>query len=166
MKARLLILNHALLLLCASLYLGTGSSLVLFSFPVAPQLTTDNYFLQFVPQVTAATAFFTPVTKVMLAAACIMLIAEWRQVTRWVPVAVLACLIASTLLTVYWIFPLNDAMAHRIQDQSQLNSVLSDWMNLNRVRVALWVVQWACLMSYFVAWVYRGRYANDPLWKS
>ncbi|WP_010099432.1 hypothetical protein [Burkholderia ubonensis] len=73
MSGRLLIANHAFLLLCASMYLGTGASLVLFSFPVAPQLTTDNYYLQFVPQVTAATAFFTVMTKLMLASGLLYL---------------------------------------------------------------------------------------------
>jgi hypothetical protein len=160
MKERLLILNHALLFLCASMYLGTGGSLVLFSFPIAPQLTTQNYYLQFVPQVTAATAFFTTMTKVMLATACIMLFAEWRQVTRWVPIVVLLSVIASTVLTLIWIFPLNQAMADHIQDPGQLKTVLSAWMNLNRIRAVLWLIQWCSLMAYFAYWARRGRYAK------
>ncbi len=100
------------------MYLGTGGSLVLFSFPLAPQLTPDNYYLQFVPQVQAATAFFTTMTKVMLACGLIMLIAEWRQRTRWVPIIV----------------------------------------QLNRIRVGLWCVQWAALAWYFARWTHRARY--------
>ncbi|OJB11814.1 hypothetical protein, partial [Burkholderia ubonensis] len=107
MSGRLLIANHAFLLLCASIYLGTGASLVLFSFPVAPQLTTDNYYLQFVPQVTAATAFFTVMTKLMLASGSVMLVAEWRQPTRWVPIVVLLGVLVATFVTLEWIFPLN-----------------------------------------------------------
>lgn len=160
MKERLLIINHALLFLCASMYLGTGGSLVLFSFPLAPELTTQNYYMQFVPQVTAATAFFTTMTKLMLLTAFIMLLAEWRMVTRWVPIVVLASVLASTILTLHWIFPLNQAMASHIQDPAQLKTVLSAWMNLNRVRVGLWIVQWCCLMAYFAYWARRGRYTK------
>jgi hypothetical protein len=161
MKERLLIINHALLFLCASMYLGTGGSLVLFSFPIAPELTTQNYYLQFVPQVTAATAFFTPMTKLMLLTAAIMLLAEWRMVTRWVPIAVLACVLTSTTLTLYWIFPLNQAMANHIQDPGQLKTVLTAWMNFNWVRAGLWLIQWCCLMGYFAYWALRGRYGRS-----
>ena len=52
---RLLLLNHVILLLCASIYLGTGISLWFFQLPLEPKLTVDNYFLLFVEPVTAAT---------------------------------------------------------------------------------------------------------------
>ncbi|NPT58188.1 anthrone oxygenase family protein [Paraburkholderia elongata] len=160
MKDRLLIANHALLLLCASMYLGTGASLVLFSFPIAPQMTPANYYLQFVPQVQAATSFFTSMTKLMLVFATIMLVAEWRQPTRWVPLVVLAAIIAATVLTLLWLFPLNNEMAGRIQDAERLQVVLQEWMRLNRVRVALWCVQWTALVWYFARWTLRARYAT------
>lgn len=159
MKARLLMANHVFLLLCASMYLGTGASLVLFSFPVAGQLTPDNYYLQFVPQVQAATEFFTTMTKLMLAAGFVMLLAEWRQPTRWVPIVVLLGVAAATGLTLKWIFPLNAAMAAHIKDAAELHRVLDEWMNLNRIRVALWCVQWASLAWYFGRWAYRSRYS-------
>jgi len=151
--------NHAFLLLCASMYLGTGGSLVLFSFPLAPQLTPDNYYLQFIPQVQAATEFFTTMTKLMLAAALVMLWSEWRQPTRWVPIVVLVSVLAATGLTLTWIFPLNAAMAGHIQDAGELQSVLDEWMQLNRVRVVLWSVQWAALVWFFARWTYRSRYS-------
>ena len=159
MKSRLLMANHAFLLLCASMYLGTGGSLVLFSFPLAPQLTPDNYYLQFIPQVQAATEFFTTMTKLMLAAALVMLWSEWRQPTRWVPIVVLVSVLAATGLTLTWIFPLNAAMAGHIQDAGELQSVLDEWMQLNRVRVVLWSVQWAALVWFFARWTYRSRYS-------
>jgi MFS superfamily sulfate permease-like transporter len=162
-KAGLLIANHTVLLLCASMYLGTGGSLVLFSFPVASQLTPANYYLQFVPQVQAATAFFTTMTKLMLACGTIMLIAEWRGPLRWVPIVVLAAIIVSTALTLVWIFPLNDKMASHIQDPGELRTVLDEWMRLNRVRVALWCVQWAAMAWYFARWTVRARY---PAWEN
>jgi hypothetical protein len=160
MKERLLIANHVLLFLCASMYLGTGGSLVLFSFPVAPQLTPQTYWLQFVPQVTAATAFFTTMTKVMLATAAVMLAAEWRQRTRWVPIVVLAGVVAATWLTLQAIFPLNAEMAGHIQDPARLQAVLAEWMHLNRIRVGIWIVQWAALAWYFARWTIAGRYLD------
>lgn len=159
MKNHLLIANHVFLLLCASMYLGTGGSLILFSFPVASQLTPDNYYLQFVPQVQAATEFFTTMTKLMLAAGFVMLLAEWRQPTRWVPIVVLLGVIASTGLTLKWIFPLNAAMAGHIKDAAGLHRTLDEWMHLNRIRAALWCVQWSALAWYFVRWTYRSRYS-------
>lgn len=160
MKDRLLIVNHALLFLCASMYLGTGGSLVLFSFPIAPQLTPQTYYLQFVPQVDAATVFFTAMTKLMLLTATIMLFAEWRQRTRWVPLLVLAGVFAATWLTQHSIFPLNREMAGHIQDPERLKTVLSEWMHLNRIRLGLWIVQWSALMWYFARWTYRSRYTE------
>ncbi len=159
MRARLLLLNSVFLLLCASMYLGTGGSLVLFSFPVAPQMTPDNYYLQFVPQVQAATEFFTTMTKLMLASAVVMLIAEWRQPTRWVPIVVLAGVLVATGLTIKFIFPLNAEMAAHIKDAARLPVVLDEWMQLNRIRVALWCVQWGALAWYFARWALRARFS-------
>jgi len=150
---RALTIAYALLLLCASMYLGTGWSLVLFSFPVAPQLTVGNYYLQFVPQVAAATRFFTYMTGLMIVLALVMLAAEWRTRFRWVPVVVLLGVVASTLLTTRLIFPLNAAMSDGITDATRLADVLGHWMALNRVRVGIWTVQWLALVLYFSAHV-------------
>jgi len=148
-KSTLLAVNHSVLFLCVSMYLGTGWSLVLFSFPVVPQLTVDNYYLQFVPQVTAATQFFTWMTAIMSIAALIMVLVEWRNSLRWVPIVVLLAITAATLLTVEVIIPLNNQMAAHITDQATLIDVLQRWMRLNKIRVGLWTVQWVAMMSYF-----------------
>ncbi len=149
MKQRLLTLNSALLMLCCSMYLGTGWSLVLFSFPIAPSLTPDNYHMQFVPQVTAATQFFTYMTMVMIATAIVMLIAEWRTRFRWTPMVVLLGVLAATGLTMVFIIPYNKEMAAGITEQARVTEVLDAWMGLNRVRVGLWTVQWLAMMVYF-----------------
>lgn len=163
MKGKLLIANHILLFLCASMYLGTGGSLVLFSFPIVPQLTPANYYLQFVPQIQAATEFFTIMTKVMLACCTLMLITEWRQRTRWVPIVALAAIIASTTMEVYWVFPLNKEMASHISDPERLRLVLDEWTQLVSVRVALWCLQWAALAWYFARWTWRSRYPTGGI---
>lgn len=161
LKGKLLILNHAVLFLCTSMYLGTGGSLVLFSFPLAPQLTPDNYYLQFVPQIQAATEFFTTMSKLMLVTGFIMLFSEWKQSTRWVPIVTLLALIGTIVLTRQCIFPLNAEMASHIKDATHLHEVLNQWMFLNRIRVACWIVEWACMMWYFATWSLRSRY---PQW--
>jgi hypothetical protein len=142
-------LNACLLLLCASMYLGTGWSLVLFTFPIAPQLTVENYYLQFVPQVTAATRFFTWMTLVMLVSAGVLFFAERRSRLRWYPATVFLGVVAATLLTRFLIFRYNAEMAAGIQDPLRLREVLASWMATNRIRVGLWTVQWLAMMGYF-----------------
>ena len=149
MKQILLLLNHSLLFLCVSMYLGTGWSMVLFSFPTAPHLTPDNYYYAFVPQVAAATAFFTGMTKLMIVLSIIMIIAEWKTGFRWAPIIVLLAVFAATGLTLKYIFPLNAAMTKGIKDISQLRVTLDRWMFLNKIRVAFWTVQWFAMLAYF-----------------
>ena len=124
------------------MYLGTGWSLVLFSFPIAPQMTVDNYYTHFVPQVTAATQFFTYMTQLMIVLSIIMIIAEWKTFYRWFPIVVLLGVVAATALTLLFIFQYNQAMREGITDPGQLKETLSNWMRLNRIRVSLWTVQW------------------------
>src|SRR6185369_3054246 len=99
--------NKLMLFACVSMYFGTGWSLVLFSFPVADKLTTANYYLQFVPQVTAATAFFKVMTCVMMVNAGILIIEEWRSHLKWFGIGVLLAIIIATALTIIYIFPYN-----------------------------------------------------------
>ncbi|MDQ6681144.1 MAG: hypothetical protein M3Y67_09300, partial [Pseudomonadota bacterium] len=58
------------------------------------------------------------------------------------------------------IFPLNAKMAGHISDAAELKLVLADWMQFNRVRVALWCVQWAAMAWYFARWSVRARYPD------
>src|SRR5688500_10493918 len=105
------VLNKALLFACVSMYFGTGWSLVLFTFPIAPKLTPDNYYNQFVPQVTAATHFFTYMTMVMMICCAIFIIEQWRSRDKWYPIVVLVLVIGATLLTIYFILDYNERMA-------------------------------------------------------
>jgi hypothetical protein len=157
--------NACLLFLCTSMYLGTGWSLVLFSFPIAPQLTVDNYFLQFVPQVQAATRFFTSMTAVMLLSAGVLAWRERRTGLRWYPLVVLLAVVVATLLTRIFIFPYNDEMAAGITSQARLTEVLDAWMRMNRVRVGLWTVQWVSMLGYFVHRLLRAEQATGERWR-
>jgi hypothetical protein len=148
MHSTLIVINDLLLLACSSMYFGTGWSLVLFSFGNASRFTVDNYYDQFIPQVTAATRFFTGMTIVMLAAALVMTVSEWHH-RVWAPVIVFVATLAATLLTEIGILPLNRQLGRHIRDPKLLQTLLGRWMNLNRVRVALWTVQWLALAVYY-----------------
>ncbi len=148
---RLLVLNHIVLLLCCSIYIGIGVMLVFFQFPLEPQITINNYYLIFVEPVAHATRFLTYMTILMLICAVLMLATEWFSGLRWVPLVVLLGVIAATLVTTQFLFPINNEMAAHITDPERLTVVLAKWMNLNRLRVFLWFVQWSA-MAY---WFYR-----------
>ena len=151
MKKVLLTLNKALLFACVSMYFGTGWSLVLFTFPIAPKLTPENYYNQFVPQVTSATHFFTYMTMVMMTCCVIFIIEEWKSSNKWYPAGVLLLVITATWLTLNYIFPYNQRMAAGITDAAELKEVLQKWMSLNVLRVSLWTVQWILMMTFFSA---------------
>jgi hypothetical protein len=147
--SRLAVINDVLLLLFVSMYFGTGWSLVLFSFQIAPKLTVNNYYLQFVPQVTAATRFFTVMTSLMLISAGLMIWSLWGTALVWLPVLVILAVIAATAMTVIWILPLNNQMSAGIADPGQLQSIIGRWMGFNRVRVGLWTVEWLAMAVFF-----------------
>ena len=155
---RLLLLNHVVLLACCSIYLGTGISLVFFQFPLEPRLTVDNYYLIFVEPVTLATRFFTVMTIVMLVTGFVMLVTEWFTGIRWVPLVVLAAIGAATLVTVLLIIPqYNDRLAAHVTDPVELRRLLHGWMQLNRLRVALWTVAWLAMAWWFYAMAWKAR---------
>lgn len=143
-----LVANNLFLLLCVSIYLGTGVSLVLFQYPNADKLTPDNYYDQFVPQVTAATKFFTVVSTLMLISGALMIAFEPVNWERIFPVIVEAAVVAATVLAVFWELPLNKKMAAHIQDQGALDAVLSEWMKINWIRFSLWSVQWVGMVLW------------------
>ena len=147
---RLLTLNKIILFACTSMYFGTGWSLILFSFPGATDLTPDNYYAQFVPQVQAATDFFTYMTMLMMLNCVIFILGEWRSPKKWYPIIILVLVVLATLLTIYFIFEYNEQMAAGITDPMVLKEVLGNWMNLNVIRVSLWTLQWLTMAIYFV----------------
>jgi len=154
---RLLLLNHVVLFLCCSIYIGTGVSLIFFQFPLEPKLTPDNYMMIFIEPVHNATVFFTYMTMVMLVTATVMLLTEWFTGIRWVPIVVLLALIAVTLLTVLFIFPYNEVLNAGIRDPAYLREMFAKWANLNRIRVSLWVVMWLAMMFWFYRMAYLAR---------
>lgn len=144
------IIVAGLMLLFASMYLGTGWSLVFFSFPLAPRLTPETYELPFIEPVKHATQFFTYMTIAMLIAAVALIVGEADSKYVWAPVAYLAGVIAATALTFLFIFPYNRELMAGVTDQDRLRMLLGKWMRLNVVRTSLWTVQWLAIALYFV----------------
>lgn len=148
-ERHLLTANHCLLFFCASIYLGTGVSLVLFQFPSFDDLTVENYSIILVPPIDRATRFFTYMTQVMYVTGAVMLLAEWRTRLRWAAILMLVALTATTLLTVLFIFDYNEELNAGITDPDRLVEVVDQWMRLNWIRVSIWVVMWLAVMAYF-----------------
>jgi hypothetical protein len=140
----------ALMLLFASMYLGTGWSLVLFSFPLAPQLTPQTYKLPFIAPIEQATRFFTWMTIAMLVAAVALIVGEADGEYLWVPIVYLVGVIGATAITTLLIFPYNRELRAGVTDPDRLHEVLDRWMLLSKVRVALWSLQWTVVALYFV----------------
>jgi len=146
MKAVLSVLNASFLFWATAIYMGTGWSMWLFSFPIVPQLTPENYYYVFVPQVAYATRFFTILTGTMMACALLMLILEWKGGIRWVPIAVLLLVGLAAWFTVHFVFPYNRAMTAGIHDQAQLHDILKHWTRLSTLRMWIWTSEWLVMM--------------------
>lgn len=140
----------ALMLLFASMYLGTGWSLVLFSFPIAPRLTPQTYQLPFIDPVKHATSFFTYMTIAMMIAAVVLIVGEIDSGYLWSPIVYLVAVIAATVLTIAFIFPYNKELKAGVEDEGRLHLLLGKWMRLNVIRTSLWTVQWFAIALYFV----------------
>ena len=154
---RLLLLNHVVLLLCASIYLGAGIFLGFFLLPLEPKLTVDNYYLIFVEPVASATQFFTYMTILMLICGVIMLATEWLSGLRWPPAVLLLGVIAATVLTETILFPLNTKLGAHITDPAALKTIFHQWANLNRVRISIWAVQWVAMAYWFYRMAWQAR---------
>lgn len=137
------------LLLCSSLYLGTGWSLALFTLPNRPNMTIDNYHDQIVGPIRRATRFFASVTVVMIAAGIALIVAEWSSAYVIAPALVLAGVVGATLLTTLAIFPYNRRLTAGIKDNAELQHVLGKWISWNWARLILWTGEWAAMATYF-----------------
>lgn len=137
------------LLLCASMYLGTGWSLSLFTIPNRVTMTPANYYDQIVAPIKRATRFFTVMVAVMIAAAIALIVAEWGSWYLAAPAVVLGAVVGAAGLTMLFIFPHNRRLAARITDHAELQEVLGKWIALNWVRIWFWTAQWVAIATYF-----------------
>jgi hypothetical protein len=138
------------LFLCASMYLGTGWSLTLFTLPGRHAMTVDTYYDQIMAPIQRATRFFTWMTLVMVVAAIALIVAEWGSWYVLAPIAVLVAVVGATLLTTLVIFRYNRRLRERIRDEAELREVLERWVFWNWFRLALWTAQWVAI-AVFVA---------------
>jgi Domain of unknown function (DUF1772) len=138
------------LLLFASIYLGTGVTLVFFIFPIGPKLTPDTYRLPFVEPVQNATRFFTVMTILMLVGSIGLIALEYGNARLLLPAAYLLATLAATLLTTQRIIPINKRMAAGISDNAELQALLGRWARLNTIRGGLWGVEWVAIAAWWV----------------
>jgi uncharacterized membrane protein len=147
------LIDATVLLLCASIYLGTGVTLAFFLFPIAPLLTPDTYRAPFVNPVAAATKFFTYMTIVMLVGSIALVVIDWGEDGRWLfGAGYLLLTIAATVLTMVGIFPYNKRMAAGITDAGELQDVLAKWRRVNTLRASIWAVQWAVITAWWIVY--------------
>ena len=151
MKQKLYVLCTSLLFMAVSIYFGTGWSTAIFQFPVMPMLTVQNYYLHFIPQIDAATNFFTGLVTLMGITGVVMMIGEWRTRFRWIPILILLAVGAATALTWFVVFPVNDVLRAGVTSQAQLMDLVARWKQLTLARVAIWSFEWALMMWYFAS---------------
>jgi hypothetical protein len=151
MKTALYVINNSLLFMAVSIYFGTGWSTAIFQFPVMPMLTVQNYYLHFIPQIDAATNFFTFLVTLMGITGLVMTIGEWRTRFRWIPILVLLAVAGATALTWFVVFPVNDVLRNGVSSQAELMDVVGRWKQLTLIRVAIWSFEWLLMMWYFAA---------------
>ncbi|MGH9237101.1 MAG: hypothetical protein ACRD3G_03595 [Vicinamibacterales bacterium] len=151
MKKVLYVINNSLLFMAVSIYFGTGWSTAIFQFPVMPMLTVQNYYLHFIPQIDAATNFFTFLVTLMGITGVVMTIGEWRTRFRWIPILVLLAVVGATSLTWFVVFPVNDVLRNGVSSQAELMDVVGRWKQLTLIRVAIWSFEWLLMMWYFAA---------------
>jgi hypothetical protein len=133
----------------ASLYLGTGWSLVLFQLPDVKTLTPATYAIPFVAPIARAMRFYTVLTYVMIAASIVLIIGEWDTGYVWVPIVYLVLTVAAGQFTRSLIFPLNARMAAGIPDPEEVQKVLAKWAGLSRIRNWAWTAEWLAMAIYF-----------------
>jgi hypothetical protein len=141
------------LLLFASMYLGTGWSLVLFQFPGAAETTRRQQFPdRFGRPVRTAVGFFSVWSLLMVVGSTVLTVAEWDQGGyRWGPLVYLVTAVGATAFTVVFILPVNRALYVDLDDDERFRTLLVRWMRLNVVRTFIWTVEWAAIALWFVA---------------
>jgi hypothetical protein len=142
------IADAMVLLLCASMYLGTGWSLTLFTLPGRHAMTVHTYYDQIIAPIQRATRFFTGMTIVMVVTAIALIVAEWGDPYVLAPIAVLAAVVGATALTTLVIFRYNRRLKAGITDERELHEVLERWAFWNWFRLALWTAQWVSVAVY------------------
>ncbi len=164
-KRTLIDINNAYIFFCASIYLGLFWSLHFFWFPNYPStLNVSNYFDAIIPQTTTATKFFFITIPVMALAIGVMLITEWKTRLRWVPIAWIPGLLIPVIVQQAFIEDVNNQLIAGVNDERQLQELLSEWMFLNDIRWVILTIMWGITMYFFIAKakpLYKGRHTAD-----
>jgi glucan phosphoethanolaminetransferase (alkaline phosphatase superfamily) len=151
MKNPLLNINHALLMLGTTIYVGVLWALHFFWYPSWENMTLDVVQAHFIGPTSEATKFFTIVVPIMFVCNLVLIWAEWRTRFRWVAIVAILGIIGSTLVGQLLIIPINQAIAKGVATQAELTPMLQEWMKLNDVRWVMMNVMWLALMYFFLS---------------
>jgi hypothetical protein len=145
------------LLLCASIYLGMGFTLVFLQFPGALATTrAENFPERFGDPVRRAVAFFSVVSLIMIAGGSWLTAREWDSTgRRWLPLLYVLLTVAATAFTVIAILPVNRALYRDVPDQARFCALLGRWIRLNVIRYGFWILEWLAIAAWFL-WIAAG----------
>jgi glucan phosphoethanolaminetransferase (alkaline phosphatase superfamily) len=151
MKNTLLNVNHALLMLGTTIYVGVLWALHFFWYPSWENMTVDVVQAHFIGPTSEATKFFTVVVPIMFGCNLVLIWAEWRTRFRWAAIVAILGIIGSTLVGQLLIIPINQTIAKGVAAQAELTPMLQEWMKLNDVRWVMMNVMWLALMYFFLS---------------
>ncbi len=155
---RTILLTNVLLLLGASIHLGAGLLLVFGTAPPEAALSAEVYRALFSAQASATSGIFAWISLAMLACAVLMLLSEWFSGLRFVPVVVLAAIVAAMLATRALALPLDRSLAAGVADPAQhLRPLLERMASLNRIRLALSATEWTAMAYWFYRMALKAR---------
>lgn len=150
MKGTLLTIDAVYLLAGATVYVGVLTTLRLFLYPTWTDVRPDNLQQRFSQPVEAATRFFTVAIPTWMAAAIVLIVAEWGESTVWPPILALAMLLTTAIMTVVVIRPINLTLKAGVADLAEMTALLQRWMKINNIRWGVVIVFWCSVVWYFV----------------
>lgn len=149
----------AALLLMASIYLGTGFSMMVLQLPgMKKSLNPSNFDDRMNAPIRRATTAFAVQVLLMVLGGIVLTVAEWDEgAYRYAPLLYVVATVAATAWTMLVIFPVNQRLRDTNADPDQFRRLLDHWTRLSTVRFALWIVEWAAITSWFLGLAVRAR---------
>lgn len=150
LKNILLNINAGYAFFTSSIYMGVMWALHFFWYPGWHYLNQGNVQDAFVGPTSLATKFFTILVPIMMVSCIILIITEWKNPVRWTTWVITAGIIGATVVGKMLIIPINQTIAAGVADQQTLNDLLTRWMDLNNLRMAITTVMWLGCLFYFM----------------
>jgi hypothetical protein len=141
------------LVLFASIYMGSGYSLVVLQFPGAlKSVNAGNFDDRLGGPIRRATITWTVMVILMVAGGIVLTVHEWDHGGyRYGPLVYVVATVVATAWTLLIIFPVNQRLRDADDDPAEFTRALSLWMKLSVVRFAFWVTEWLAITIWLVA---------------